>query len=83
MLRVVARGKDGQQIVVLGLSFANLDRLRAGPDGKTFIKVVGQDIGVPVDILIFCGETEAHMAEMMQDMIGPNTRVTIDPKLKS
>lgn len=38
---------------------------------------------MPIDVLIFSGETEAHMQTKLADNIGPNTKVHIDPKLKS
>jgi hypothetical protein len=71
---------DGQPTLLLGLSFKNLDKFRAEP-GDTFIKIKGEEMNIPFDILIFSGETEAKMAEMVR--IGPDTIVHIDPKLKS
>lgn len=83
MLKMTAQGKDGRHLVVLGLSFGNLDRLRAdAPDG--YIKVEGKELGgLPVDVVIFAGETEASMAHTVRGMIGPDTKVTISDKLKS
>jgi hypothetical protein len=82
MLKMTASGKDGRHILVLGLSFGNLDRLRAdAPDG--FITVLGVELGLPVDVVIFAGETEASMAHHMRELIGPETKVTVSDKLKS
>jgi hypothetical protein len=40
-------------------------------------------MGMPIDVLIFSGKTEADMQAMMAHTIGPDTKVHIDPKLKS
>jgi hypothetical protein len=68
--------------VILGLSHANLDRLRA--DGlQGAIRVLGNDIGADIDIFITAAETEQAMLEAFQDNIGPETKVNIDKRLKS
>jgi hypothetical protein len=73
---------NGRKTLVIGLSFGNLDKFRAEP-GDTFIKIDGRPMELPIDVLIFSGSTEAHMTEMMRHSIGPDTKVHIDPKLKS
>lgn len=82
MLKALATGPDGKSLLIIGLSFGNLDRFRAEP-GDTFIKISGREMGLPIDVLILSGETEAHLAETMKAGIGPDTKVHIDPKLKS
>lgn len=68
--------------VLLGLSHANLDRLRS--DGlKGGIHVKGADIGIDVDIFITAAPTEAVLLEAMGGMIGPDTKLHIDKRLKS
>ena len=68
--------------VILGLSHANLDRLRA--DGlQGAIRVLGKDIGADIDIFITAAETEQAMLEAFHDNIGPETKVNIDKRLKS
>jgi hypothetical protein len=81
MIKATATLPDGKTLLVIGLSFGNLDKFRAAP-GDTFIRIDGKQMGLPVDVLIFSGETEAHMQTMMAGMIGPDTEVHIDPKLK-
>jgi hypothetical protein len=49
----------------------------------TFISIDGKAMNLPIDILIFSGETEAHMTEMIKDNIGPDTTIYVDSKLKS
>jgi len=81
MVKITAKGKDGRNVVVLGLSHRNLDKLRA--DGLNgFIKVIGAEIGIDCDILITAAETEAAIAEGFKDMIGPQTDVKVSDRLK-
>jgi hypothetical protein len=81
MLKATLAGNNGRTKLYLGLSFANLDRLRAEPM-DTFIKIAGADLDLPVDVVIFSGRTEAEMAALIAGGIGPDTRVTVDPKLR-
>jgi hypothetical protein len=69
-------------LLMIGLSFGNLDKFRAEP-GDTFIKIDGKEMELPIDVLIFSGTTEADMHKMMAHSIGPDTKVHIDPKLRS
>lgn len=82
MIKAIAMGSDGRTLLVIGLSFGNLDRLRAEV-GDGFIKIDGKEIGLPIDVVIFAGETEAHCAQQLDGSIGPDTKVHIDPRLKS
>lgn len=82
MIKATGKGSKGNNTLFLGLSFANLDKFRAEPL-DTFILVEGKEMGLPFDVLIFSGETEAAMAEMVAGGIGPDTKVHISPKLKS
>jgi hypothetical protein len=64
-------------MIVLGLSHANLDRLRA--EGiKAAIKIDGKELGIDVDIFITAGETEAVMFQQFERGIGPNTKIKIE-----
>ena len=73
---------DGRDVLVFGLSHANLDRLRAGGlDGGIHIK--GEEMGIAFDIPITAGPSERAMIEVFARGIGPQTRVHIDPELKS
>jgi len=82
MIKASATLSDGRHLLVLGLSFRNLDRFRAEP-GDTFIRIDGEQMGLPVDVLIFSGETEAHLQTHIEALITSSTKVHIDPKLKS
>lgn len=82
MIKASATGKDGQSYLIVGLSHANLDRLRAdGTDG--FIKIKGAEMGLPLDVIITAGETEATLAHALEGLIGTDTKVVISEKLKS
>jgi hypothetical protein len=73
---------NGRETLFIGLSFGNLARFRDFP-GDTFIKIDGRDVGLPIDVLIYSGRTEAHCTELLEAGIGPYTKIHIDPKLKS
>ena len=82
MIKATMAQPDGRTLLTIGLSYGNLDKFRAEP-GDTFIKIDGKAMGLPIDVLIFSGKTEADMQAMMARTIGPDTIVHIDPKLKS
>lgn len=81
MIKATATGPDGRTLMMIGLSFLNLEHFRNQP-GDTFIKIDGKEMGLPLDVIIFSGETEAHCVEAISDMIGPDTKVHTDPRLK-
>lgn len=72
MIKATAMDGD-RQLLVLGLSFGNLRKFLAEP-GDTFIKIDGKAMGLPIDVLLFSGETEEAMAKMVP--VGPDTKVT-------
>jgi predicted alpha/beta-fold hydrolase len=71
MIKATARIGD-RQLLVIGLSFGNLAKFLAEP-GQTFIKIDGKAMDLPIDVMIFSGETEEDMAKIMP--IGPDTKV--------
>lgn len=81
MLKALAKGTDGRTVLAIGLSFANLDKFRQQP-GDTFIRIEGAAHDMPFDVMIFSGESEAHLAQLIESLIGPETNVTISPKLR-
>lgn len=81
MIKASITRPDGKALLLIGLSYGNLDKFRAAP-GDTYIKVLGSEVGLPFDVMIFSGETEAHLAETIQGMIGPGTKVSISDRLK-
>jgi hypothetical protein len=82
MMKAMVKLPNGRTMLVLGLSFRNLDKFKAEPR-DTFIKVDGKELGLEIDIIICSGETEVAMAEMMEMSIGPDTIVHVSDRLKS
>lgn len=72
MIKLSARNTEtGTDLIVLGLSESNLQRLREGKP----IHIFGAEWHQPFDILIFWGPTEQAMVKMVEPYIGPNTVV--------
>ena len=82
MIKATLTQSGGRTLLTIGLSFKNLDKFRSQPM-DTFIKIEGEAMELPIDILIFSGETEAHMQAFIEPMMSAATKVHIDPKLKS
>jgi hypothetical protein len=71
----------GGEVVILGLSHANLDRLRA--DGLNgYIKIDGKELGLPCDIIITAAPTERDMLEAFSAGIKAGTKLHIDKRFK-
>jgi hypothetical protein len=73
----VLKGKgqrNGRETLIFGLSHMNLERLKEDMP----IHIHGEEMSIPYDIVIFAGETEEAMAEMVAN---PDTIIhRIDPK---
>lgn len=85
MLKLGARGTIGgiaAELVFVGLSHMNLERLKAGQPIKCMLSEFGVDTPIPVHLVIFAGETEQSMQRDVAELIGPNTKVSIDPRFK-
>jgi hypothetical protein len=83
MLKMGGRGTmHGKpiELMIIGLSHRNLKELKKGHP----IKCSAADFGCTgdIEILIFSGETEQAMQREMHELIGPETRVSIDPRLR-
>jgi hypothetical protein len=79
---IKAKGRiNGRDTLVIGLSFGNLDKFRAEPL-DTFITIDGPEVGLPVDVVIFSGETEAQMANLIAEGFGPHTKVHVSGRAK-
>jgi hypothetical protein len=68
---------NGRPVIMLGLSRANLNKFM-NEMGDTYILIKREQIGIEHDIMIFSGETEQAMAEMMKGGIGPDTLIHKD-----
>jgi hypothetical protein len=80
MLKFTAESTDGngRRLIGFGISAGNVARLTQGD--PILIKL--DEMGLwPADVLIFYGETEQALANAMKDRIGPDTKVSVDPRL--
>jgi hypothetical protein len=76
MVKFTATTRDVRKLIGFGLSRANIEKLMAGRP----ILIVGEVIGeAHREFLIFFGETEAAMRDMMADCITPETITHGDP----
>lgn len=81
MLKAVGALPDNKKLLVLGLSFKDIEILMAHPLDD-HIRVRGAQVGLDLDVLIFVGRDEAAMTQAISRMIGPDTKVHISDKLK-
>lgn len=83
MLKMGGRGHvTGKpcELMIIGLSHKNLKELKKGHP----IRCRSADFGCSgdIEIIIFSGETEQAMARELHELIGPETDVRIDPRLR-
>lgn len=76
-LKGVVRGRE---TVMFGLSRRNLQKF-LDEMNSTYIQIKAEEMGLPFDIVIFSGETEADMYRQFKPGITPETEVTISDKL--
>lgn len=72
----------GREVFIISFSNDQLIRLRRNP-GRHRIDVKKEKYDIPFSILIFSGETEASMTDLVSEFIGPTTSITMDDKLKN
>ncbi len=74
-----SEGNDPRRrICLLGLSAENIIRLQQDQP----IRIDLGKYGIPdLDLLIWAGNTEEEMGDMIKELIGPETKVHIDPRL--
>jgi hypothetical protein len=81
MITATATAADGRQVIVLGITRGNVERLMAGQPIH-----VGADThpGFPVNlaITIFFGETERTLTDQLKGLIGETTKVIAVPRDK-
>jgi hypothetical protein len=72
---------DGRTLVGIGITEANVKRLK---DGEPIV-VRAESVGLepPVDIVIIYGKTLDDLSNMLAPMLGPETKIEIDPLLKA
>jgi hypothetical protein len=85
MMMAKASG-DGRDILILGLSHANIGKIMAGQPLVLSERTNAPKGSMPApnfEIMIITGETEQQMHEMFKKygLIGDQTKVTVDPRL--
>lgn len=79
MIKATARGKDGRQLVVLGLSDANVARAREGKP----VHVLAEEIGLSgFTLFIIVGKDEATLQESLGPLIHPTKTEIVDHRVK-
>lgn len=81
---MIARGTIGtKELLTLGLSRKNVERLMAGQPIQIKRDTHGQGVPDGWEILILFGETEDSFLKALHDAgaIGPKTKINRDPKL--
>jgi hypothetical protein len=73
MLIATAYLGDGATLLILGLSRANRERLENGHPMDISQATHGTVIPTGLKIMIFAGETELEMREILQGLIGLDT----------
>jgi hypothetical protein len=77
---------EGRELLLLGLSWKNVERLKAGQPIRVSEETNAPKGSLPhpkYEIAIIVGETELEMKQMFEanGLIGPDTKVTVDPRL--
>jgi len=71
MIKATMQTSEGKNILLLGLSKENVNKLKLGKP----IHVTGSEVGLENDVLLVYGDTEAEIYKELQPLIGTTTRV--------
>ena len=83
MIKFVFEGKDGKNYLGLGISRENVNRLIEGQPIRVKLAEMREGLTIDGNIMIYFGETERELQDAVAEFIGPETKVNIDPRLKS
>ncbi len=83
MVRFSFEDREGRICLGLGIARENVNRLIAGKPIVVRLAEMAPDLTVDGEILIFFGETEAEMTNNLAPFIDAETKVSIDPRMKS
>ena len=81
MIKFVFDDDEGHTHLGLGISRENVNRLTQG--GPIRVDLAEMKVTVNGDVMIYFGETERELQQAVAEFIGPDTKVNIDPRLKS
>jgi len=76
MIKAIMKNKDSDNILLLGISEENVNRLKEGKP----IHIKGDELGIDNDVLIVYGETEEDLYKDLRPYIVPETRVHSKPQ---
>jgi hypothetical protein len=83
---IIARGtleKPNSELLILGLSKKNMERLQAGQPIRVSRPTHGEGIPEGWEIVIFTGETEDAMHKAMEPLFDSDTKTFRDSRLGS
>jgi hypothetical protein len=81
MLKTITTNLEtGRKVLIIGLNRAEMDVITQ-PGKAAFVD--GMAVGSPIDLVLFHGDTEAHMLEVVAEVITPDTLISIDAALKN
>jgi hypothetical protein len=87
MIIAKGTGEGGREVLFLGLSKKNIERMQAGDPVLVAERTNAPKGTLPpgLEILIFTGETELEMLEQCKKrgLVTRETKLDIDPRLKS
>jgi hypothetical protein len=81
MIKAIIKA-EGKQMLLIGLSFRNLEKFLAKP-GDTYIRIRAEELGLPLDVMIISGKTEEHLHDQIKHGIGPETIVHVTDRAKN
>lgn len=79
MIKASVRMSSGRQLIVIGLSDLNLQKLQEGKP----IHMDLESMGLLGEMYIFNGRTEAEMARTLAEFVGADTKVIMPEDMKS
>lgn len=74
MIRAKCDQPSGVPLLVVGLTFKDLDMMRKAP-GDDHITLRGATMGLPMDIIIFAGRDDRALFKFVEAGIGPDTKL--------
>jgi len=86
MIAKMKPNKEGREVLILGLTRKNIERIQQGQPLRVSEMTNAPQGTMPhpkYEIAIITGETELEMKRMFEEygLIGPETKVTVDPRL--
>jgi hypothetical protein len=82
MVKFVFDTSDGRSNLGLGVTRENVYRLIQGKPIRVSLPEMRAGLAIDGDVMIYFGETERDLQQAVAEFIGPETKVTVDPRLK-